>query len=76
MNHPKVSCAKIKKDLVFRLLKIIYGLKQDPKSFFDKISEGLLERGFKQSKLDKYLFMKKDMICVIYIDDKMLSGPS
>ena len=25
--------------------------------------------------MDKYLFMKRDMICVLYIDDTIFSGP-
>ena len=73
IEPPKGFLRKDKKDLVLRLLKTLYGLKQAPKSFFDKIPEGLIERGFEQSKLDKCLFMKKDIICVIYIDDTILA---
>ena len=42
---------------------------------FDKISEGLLERDYVQPKLDKCLFMKKYIICVIYVDDIILVEP-
>ena len=47
------------KDMVLKLFKSLYGLKQASKRFYDKISEGLQERGFTQSSLDKCLFMKK-----------------
>ena len=73
IEPPKGFLRKDKKDLVLGLLKSLYGLKQPPKSFFDKISEGLMERDFEQSKLEKCIFMKKDMICVINVDDTILA---
>ena len=36
---------------------------------------GLLERGLIQSEIDECLFMKKDIICVVYVDDTIFSGP-
>ena len=60
---------------VLKLNNSLYGLKQAPKTFFDKLRDGLLERGFTQSILDPCLFMKKDMICVIYVDDTIIAGP-
>ena len=66
---------KAKLDMVLKLFKSLYGLKQAPKSFYDKILEGLQERGFIQSELDKCLFMKKDMVCVMYFNDTIIAGP-
>ena len=60
---------------VLKLNNSLYGLKQAPKTFFDKLRDGLIERGFTQSILDPCLFMKKDMICVIYVDDTIFAGP-
>ena len=37
---------------------------------------GLLERNFVQSQIDKCLFMKGNMICLVYVDDKILCGPN
>jgi histone deacetylase 1/2 len=62
-------------DKVLRLRKSLYGLKQAPKTFFDKLRAGLLERGFTPSNIDPCLFMKKNMICVVYVDDTILCGP-
>ena len=75
IEPPKGFQRKDKRDLVLKLLKSLYGLKQAPKSFFDKLTSGLLERGFVQSSLDKCLFMKKDLICVVYVDDTITAGP-
>ena len=75
IEPPKGFQRKDKKNLVLRLLKSLYGLKQAPKSFFDKLSSGLLESGFVQSSPDKYLFMKKNLVCVVYVDDIIITGP-
>jgi hypothetical protein len=66
---------KDKKDKVLHLIKSLYGLKQAPRTFFEMLRTGLLERGFVQSEHDMCLFMKKDIICVVYVDDTILAGP-
>ena len=48
---------------VLKLLKILHGLKQAPNTFFDKLQAGLLEMNFVQSQVDKYLFMKGNIVC-------------
>ena len=75
IESPKGFQRTDKRDLVLKFLKSLYGLKQAPKSFFDKLSNGLLERGFLQSNLDKFLFVMKYLICVVYVDDKIIAGP-
>ena len=40
------------------------------------LQAGLLERGFTQSAMDPCLFMKRDMICVVYVDDTIIAGPN
>ena len=59
---------------VLKLNNSLYGLKQAPKTFYEKLRDGLLERGFVQSMIDPCLFMKQDMICVIYVDDTIITG--
>ena len=70
-----VLLKKDKRDMVLKLLKSLYRLKQAPKTFFDKLRAGLLERGFTHSILDPCLFMKNEMICVTYVDDTIIAGP-
>ena len=74
IEPPKDFQRKEKKDLVVRLLKSLYGLKHAPKSFFDKLTLGLIERGFKQFNVDKCLFTNEDMICVVFLDDTIIAG--
>ena len=75
VEQPKGFQRKDKNYMVLKLFKALYGLKQAPKSFYDKISEGLQEQEFTQSSLDECLFMKKDMVRVIYVDNTAGSDP-
>ena len=60
---------------VLKLNNSLYGLKQAPKTFYEKLRDGLLERGFEQSMIDPCLFLKEQMICLIYVDDTIITGP-
>ena len=69
IEAPRGYSFKNKQDKVLHLIKSLYGLKQAPRTFFEMLRTGLLEQGFIQSEHDMCLFMKKDMICVVYVDD-------
>ena len=60
-------------DFVYLLFKALYGLKQAPRTWYDTLSEFLIENGFTRGIIDKTLFhkMHKDnMILVqVYVDD-------
>ena len=75
IEPPRGFGRKDKQDMVLKLINSLYGLKQAPKTFFEKLRDGLLERGFTQSILDPCLFMKSNMICVVYVDDTIIAGP-
>ena len=49
---------------VLRLIKILFGVRQEPKTFFDKLQAGILECVFIQSKLYPCLFIKSSIICL------------
>ena len=38
-------------------------------NWYFKLRDGLLARGFKQSNIDPCLFIKYDIICLIYVND-------
>jgi hypothetical protein len=75
VEPPRMFGPRSGKDLVLQLLKSLYGQKQAPCTFFEKLREGLMERGFIQSTIDPCLFMKEGCICVVYVDDTIFSGP-
>ena len=60
-------------DFVYFLFKALYGLKQAPRTWYDTLSEFLLENGFTRGVIDKTMFFKmhkNDMILVqVYVDD-------
>jgi hypothetical protein len=46
VEPPRLFGPRSGKDLVMLLLKSLYGLKQAPRTFYKKLCEGLIERGF------------------------------
>ena len=59
-----------------KLKKSLYGLKQSPRTFYQHLSKSLQTRGWTVSNIDPCLFMKQDMICVIYVNDTIFAGPN
>jgi hypothetical protein len=49
------------------LKKAFYGLKQAPRAWFSRLSNKLLEFGFRTSKSDTSLFIYKCIACTIYV---------
>ena len=60
-------------DFACKLHKALYGLKQAPRVWFDKLRNSLMQWGFKNSKSDSSLFLKKNkrsiILILIYVDD-------
>jgi Reverse transcriptase (RNA-dependent DNA polymerase) len=65
VEYPRMFGSKIGSGRVLHLLKSLYGLRQAPRTFFEKLKAGLEERGWKQSVIDPCLFLKQGMICVV-----------
>ena len=56
-------------DVVLKLKKSLYGQTKAARLWYEKLLNGLLERGFVISKVDLCLFMFKTVICVVYVGD-------
>ena len=56
-------------DVVIRLKKILYGKAEAARLWYEKLRNGLSERGFVMSKVYPCLFISKTLICVVYVDD-------
>jgi Reverse transcriptase (RNA-dependent DNA polymerase) len=67
-------------NLVCRLNKFIYGLKQSPRVWYEKLSQFLLSCNFKISWADTSLFIKYNengiMVVLVYVDDIIITENS
>jgi Reverse transcriptase (RNA-dependent DNA polymerase) len=68
-QHPHQVC---------RLHKALYGLRQSPRAWYQKLSEFLLQLGFTTSSVDPSLFLYRKnnhlAFLLVYVDDIILTG--
>ncbi|GJS73940.1 retrovirus-related pol polyprotein from transposon TNT 1-94 [Tanacetum coccineum] len=67
-----------KQDHVYKLKKALYGFKQAPKAWYDRLKAFLIKHEYKIGMVDKTLFTKKKssnlIIVQIYVDDIIFSS--
>ena len=59
---------------LLRLKRGLYGLNQAPHIWFNTISKGLTDCGYKQSLLEPCLFYRTNLLLVAYVDDILIAG--
>jgi len=78
MKKPEGLAVKSKKELVCKLKKSRYGLKQSPRMSYQKFVTFIWGLGFTRSKPDHCVYFKlvgDYVIClVLYVDDMLLVG--
>lgn len=78
MVQPKGFLEKGKEDMVCRLRKSIYGLKQVSRQWFLKFDEVITSFGFVENKMDQCLYLKvsgsKFIFLSLYVDDILLAS--
>ena len=66
-----------KENLVCRLKKSLYGLKQSPRQWYKKFDSFMLSDGFKRSDYDRYVYLKtvngSAIYLLIYVDDMLIA---
>jgi hypothetical protein len=77
--QPEGFVKKGKEHLVCKLKKDLYGLKQGPRSWYEKIDTFFFQQGFIKSKSDPNLYIKKDRngqiaLISLYVDDLIITG--
>ncbi|KAI4326507.1 hypothetical protein MLD38_031816 [Melastoma candidum] len=62
-----------KHDHVYKLDKALYGLKQAPRAWYERLSQFLIEKGYRKGNVDTTLFLKENgtelLVVQIYVDD-------
>jgi hypothetical protein len=80
MEQPPSYVDQTHPNLVCRLKKVLYGLKQTPRAWSDKIGQYLVTSGFQTSNANFSLYVKKTnhgiVVIGIYVDDLIITGDS
>ncbi|KAM6559603.1 hypothetical protein CsatA_028842 [Cannabis sativa] len=67
-------------NLVCKLHKSIYGLRQSSRQWYKKLTDALLQEGFTQSQADYTLFTRGSndtfIVLLVYVDDIIIAGPN
>lgn len=78
MQQPPGYVAEGESSKVCYLRKSLYGLKQSPHVWFEKLTTILLEFGFVRCKSDYFVFVKKNQrgcaILIVYANHMVISG--
>ena len=68
-----------KENLVCRLKKSLYGLKQDPRQWYLKFDKFMIEQGYDRCYFDHYFYFERidngrNIILLLYVDDILITG--
>ncbi|GJT57305.1 retrovirus-related pol polyprotein from transposon TNT 1-94 [Tanacetum coccineum] len=78
MQIPQGYTHNLPPNIVCKLTKSLYGLKQENKQWFEKLTTFLLFIGFKQSYMDTLLFTlstnQSFITLLVYVDDILIAG--
>ena len=78
MKQPEGFVVKGKKELVCKLKKSLYGLKQSPRMWYQKFDTFIQGLGFTRRKADHCVYFKligdRVIYLVLYVDDMLLVG--
>lgn len=61
-------------DIVWKLNKSLYGLKQSPRIWYLTLAKVLTDNGFKSCVSDPCLFWKRNCLILLYVDDILITG--
>jgi hypothetical protein len=78
--YMKQPIVKGKQELVCKLKRSLYGLKQSPRMWYPKFDTYILNLGFVRSKVDHCIYSKEEgghfIYVALYVDDMLLNGNS
>jgi hypothetical protein len=78
MDIPPGYTVNSKSEIVCKLQRALYGLKQSPRAWFGRFSLAMKKYGYIQSNSDHTLFLKHQLgkvnALIIYVDDMIITG--
>lgn len=78
MDTPPGYTTSSKTEVVYKLQRALYGLKQSPRAWFGRFSQAMKKYGFSQSNSNHTLFLKhqrgKVTALIVYVDDMIITG--
>nr|GEW98146.1 hypothetical protein [Tanacetum cinerariifolium] len=60
-------------NMVYKVVKALYGLHQAPRAWYETLAHSLLENGIQRGKIDQTLFIKKQKGDILLVQDKYVA---
>jgi hypothetical protein len=80
MEQPKGFIILGKENLVCKLQKSLYGLKQSPRQWYNRFDTFMLSQGFKRPDYDSCVYLKlandSTIYLLLYVDDMLITAKS
>ena len=80
MDQPEGFIVPGKEDLVCKLKRSLYGLKQSPRQWYKRFDSFMLSHGFKRSEFDSCVYIKfvngSPIYLLLYVDDMLIAAKS
>ena len=77
MDQPEGFVVPGKEDVVCRLKKSLYGLKQSPRQWYKRFDSFMISQGFKRSDYDSCVYLKtiegSTNYLLLYVDDMLIA---
>jgi hypothetical protein len=80
MDQPEGFVVSGKEDLVCKLKRSLYGLKQSPQQWYERFDSFMLAHGFKRPQYDSCVYIKfvngSPIYLLLYVDDMLIAAKS
>lgn len=78
VTQPEGFVKKDREQMVYKLIKALYGLRQAPRAWYAKLNKCLEELGFARCPYEHAVYTKKigeeTLIVAVYVDDLLITG--
>lgn len=80
VQQPEGFVKQGKEHMVYKLVKALYGLRQAPRAWYDKLNKCLVSLGFTKCPYEHAVYTKREkeevVIVGVYVDDLLITGTS